>query len=119
MDKAECLRVINRQPTIPSDSPNIDELYKQYVDEHKGDKPNVDEFQQFCKTKEVELSKDECRKVISPKDADRSLPVNDTRNYLNKKLKIVTPQFLMAWMALREHIQKWELRYFYEVWIAL
>lgn len=32
-----------------------------------------------------------------------------------KMLEVVTPQFLMAWTSLRNHIQNWELRYFYEL----
>ena len=35
--------------------------------------------------------------------------------YLNKRMRLVTPQFLRAWWILRNHIQQWELRYFYEV----
>ena len=35
--------------------------------------------------------------------------------YLNPRMRIVTPEFLRAWWALRNHIQQWELRYFYEV----
>merc|ERR1712083_869296 len=37
------------------------------------------------------------------------------KHYLDKRMAIVTPQFLRAWTSLREHIQKWELRYFYEL----
>merc|ERR1719356_1398079 len=36
-------------------------------------------------------------------------------HYLNKKMHIVTPEFLRAWVTLRDHIQRWELRYFYEL----
>ena len=35
--------------------------------------------------------------------------------YLNQRMRIVTPDFLRAWWLLRNHIQEWELRYFYEV----
>ena len=35
--------------------------------------------------------------------------------YLNKRMRIVTPDFLRAWWFLRHHIQQWALRYFYEV----
>jgi len=35
--------------------------------------------------------------------------------YLNPQMRIVTPEFLRAWWALRNHIQQWELRYFYEL----
>ena len=35
--------------------------------------------------------------------------------YLNEEMRIVTPEFLRAWWSLRNHIQQWELRYFYEV----
>jgi len=34
---------------------------------------------------------------------------------LDEKLQIVTPQFLTAWISLREHVQKWEVGYFYEL----
>jgi len=35
--------------------------------------------------------------------------------YVNDKLYMLTPPFLRAWSDLREHIQDWELRYFYEL----
>jgi len=37
------------------------------------------------------------------------------RRFLNIKMHFVTPKFLSAWLALREHILKWELRFFYEL----
>ena len=37
------------------------------------------------------------------------------KHYLNERMKIVDPNFVRAWSTLREHIQRWELQYFYEV----
>lgn len=34
---------------------------------------------------------------------------------LNSRVDVVTPEFLRAWASLREHIQKWELGYFFEL----
>ena len=44
-----------------------------------------------------------------------SIQNNSFEYYLNPQMRIVTPEFLRAWWALRNHIQQWELRYFYEV----
>merc|ERR1719250_345032 len=34
---------------------------------------------------------------------------------LNDKLTAVNPRFLLAWADLREHIQQWEVGYFFEL----
>ena len=44
-----------------------------------------------------------------------SLKAQHAQNYLNERMKIVNPEFVGAWSSLREHIQRWELEYFYEV----
>jgi len=35
--------------------------------------------------------------------------------YLNNRMHIITPEFLRAWSSLRQHIQQWEISYFYEL----
>jgi len=85
---------------------------------------NWHKFQVFCKEEGVILDKEECLRVIKRPPVDTvgrntqsdDQPVDAREDkYLNQRLKVLNPQFLMAWMALREHIQKWELRYFYEL----
>ena len=39
----------------------------------------------------------------------------ETKLFLNPRVPVVSPPFLRAWSSLREHIQKWELGYFYEL----
>ena len=48
-------------------------------------------------------------------DADQPDADPASSHYLNKRMNIVNPEFLRAWSSLREHIQRWELEYFYEV----
>ena len=88
---------------------------------------DIEEMVQDVKVQDLEPDQ-EARTTSKPdqnvklEEPDRMTPTTTKQDqneafkyYLNKRMRLVTPQFLRAWWILRNHIQQWELRYFYEV----
>merc|ERR1712130_291517 len=54
-------------------------------------------------------------KVALPLEQRTTFLERKAKSLLNDKLTAVNPRFLMAWADLREHIQQWEVGYFFEL----
>ena len=59
---------------------------------------------------------DSDRELREEKESEEHGDVEKKRvNYLDTKTSYLDPPFLMAWWNLREHIENYELNYFFEV----